>query len=48
MNAGLTVYLVLVYADSNTLGTELVDALALSKEHDLKPLSLRVVIDELG
>jgi len=34
--------------DHDTLGAELVDALALAHEHDLELLSVRVVIDVLG
>ena len=43
----LTVNLVLVHSDSYSLGTELIDTFALSKEHNLELLSVGVVIDEL-
>ena len=42
------VNLVGVDTDGNTLGTELIDSIALTHEHDLKLLSVREVVDVLS
>ena len=42
------VNLVGVDTDGNTLGTELIDSITLTHEHDLKLLSVREVVDVLS
>ena len=46
--ADTDVYLVLLDSDPHSLRSELIDSLALTHEHDLQLLSLRVVVDELS
>ena len=48
MRDKLTVNLVLVNSNSNSLRSELIDTLTFSHKHNLKLLSVRVVVDELS
>ena len=44
----LTVNLIFVNSDSDSLGAELVDSLAFSHEHNFQFLSLGIIVNELG